>query len=171
MDFIICGRDYFGVPFPLVLGDRFFHVYRNGNGFELDVFRWDEAARKAVYEVRSSKPVEDDASASATGVATFHKEGETRFLYKFRPRASVPRILGKVPAGSEFEADISDRRVVVRAATSNGRRRTKWQDLCVLERNQLHGPAIGVQVGVDNSVGIGVTSLPEGLVFAGGRWS
>jgi len=167
MECILCGRDFFGVPFPLVLGDRFFHVYKNGNGFGLDVFRWDEDKKRAVYEVKSSSLVDEGAGANTTAVGSFHKAGETGFLYTFRPKPGVPRILGKVPSGGEFEAHINDRRVVVRAARWNDERHAEWHDLCVLERNQLHGPAIGIQVGVDNSVGIGVNSLPEGMVFAG----
>jgi hypothetical protein len=36
-------NDFFGVPFPLVMADRFFHVYGDLQGkMTLDVFRWDD---------------------------------------------------------------------------------------------------------------------------------
>jgi hypothetical protein len=36
MNVTIGANDFYGVPFPLVLADRFFHIYAADTGFKVD---------------------------------------------------------------------------------------------------------------------------------------
>ncbi len=149
-------NDFFGVPFPLVLADRFFHIYPTTSGFKLNIFRWDEQEKKAVYEVKESVPLADNINTNPTGIITFSEPITGIFLYKFRPKPNISQIFGKVPIDEEFVVRINDHEIVV--MTGNTRR-------CTLKRNQLSGIPIGIQVGVDGSIAIGVNRLPEGMVL------
>jgi len=149
-------NDFFGVPFPLVLADRFFHIYAITSGFKLDIFRWDEQAKKPIYEVKESVPLADNINTNPTGIITFSEPITGIFLYKFRPKPNISQIFGKVPIDEEFVVRINDHEIVVMAG--NTRR-------CTLKRNQLSGMPIGIQVGVDGSIAIGVNRLPEGMVL------
>jgi len=157
MKVILGSNDFFGVPFPLVLADRFFHIYGTARGFTLDVFRWDEQAGEAVYEVRAGQPQSSNMSTNPTGIVTFSEPDTGTFLYKFRPKPGISQIFGRVPVNEEFEVRISDRRITVMANDTN---------ICTLERNQFSGLPIGIQVGADGSIGIGVSRLPEGMVLS-----
>jgi hypothetical protein len=153
MNVILGSNDFFGVPFPLVLADQFFHMYRDGASFRLDVFRWDEAKKQATYEVRGSKPIADNITSNPTGIVTF-SEADGGFLFKFRPKPGVSQIFGRTPIDGEMSVHITDRSMRVMRGD---------QVVVTLERNQFHGGAIGVQVGADGSVGIGGGALPAGL--------
>ena len=149
-------NDFFGVPFPLVLADRFFHIYAITSGFKLDIFRWDEQAKKPIYEVKENVPLADNINTNPTGIITFSEPITGIFLYKFRPKPNISQIFGKVPIDEEFVVRINDHKIVVMAGNT---------ERCTLERNQFTGMPIGIQVGVDGSVAIGVTRLPEGMVL------
>lgn len=156
MAVIIGANDFFGVPFPLVLADRFFHIYSTQGGFELDVFRWDEKERQAIYEVQASKAQDANISTNPTGIVTFSHPQTGIFLYKFRPKPGISQIFGKVPVEDEVEVRISDREIAVVAGKGN---------ICTLQKNQFVGMPIGIQVGADRSVLIGVNKLPAGMVL------
>ena len=155
MNVILGNNDFFGVPFPLVLADRFFHIYATPSGFSVDIFRWDEKTQKAVYEVRGGQPQTDNMSTNPTGIVTVGKPSGG-FSYKFRPKPGVSQIFGKVPVDKEFEVVIDDRSIKV---MSDGR------TACTLEKNQFSGMPIGIRVEANGSIGIGVNWLPPGMVL------
>jgi hypothetical protein len=150
----LATNDFFGVPFPLVLADRFFHVYGDLQGkMTLDVFRWDEDQQAPYYEVEASKPIEENIETNPTGIITF---GDTDggFLFKFRPKPGVSQIFGRVPIKDELHARINDHNLQVMRGD---------EAIATLERTQFSGFAIGVKVEADGSVGIASNALPVGL--------
>jgi len=159
MNVILGTNDFFGVPFPIVLADRFFHIYAKMTGFKLDVFRWDEQTKQPIYEVKDSTPLDNNISINPTGVITFSEPTSGTFLYKFRPKPAVSQIFGKVPVDKDFEVRINDHRITAMAANT---------EICTLERNQFTEMPIGVQVGADGSIAIGVNKLPEGMTLRRG---
>ncbi len=150
------ANDFFGVAFPLVLADRFFHIYPVTPGFKLDIFRWDEQTEKAIYDVKESYPLTDNINTNPTGIITFSEPTTGTFLYKFRPKPGISQIFGKMPIDEEFEVRINDHKIIVMAGST---------ERCTLERNQFSGRPIGIQVGVDGSIAIGVNRLPKGMVL------
>jgi len=151
------GNDFFGVPFPVVVADRFFHIYEDRNGrFSIDVFRWDEALQLPTYEVRASMPLRDSIETNPTGIVTFAQEGSGVFLFKFRPKPGVSQIFGKVPVAGEVAVRITDRELVVMRGD---------QRVATFIANSMSGFPIGIQVGADGSIGVGVNQLPEGMVL------
>jgi hypothetical protein len=153
---ILGSNDFFGIPFPLVLADRFFHIYSAGERFAIDVFRWEEHTKQAVYEVQASQPQDESISTNPTGIVTFSEPTTGDFLYKFRPKPGISQIFGKVPLNVEFEVKISDREIIVLGG---------GKSICTLQSNQFQGMPIGIQVGADGSVGIGVNKLPERMTL------
>jgi hypothetical protein len=146
---------FFGVPFPLVLADRFFHIYQDGARFTLDVFRWDSLAKTASYEVIAGAPQNETITTNPTGIVTFAEEGAGVFLFKFRPKPGISQIFGRVPVDEEWSVRISDARIVVERGGIM---------VVTLEDNQFEGLAIGMQLGADGaSLGIGIAQLPEGM--------
>lgn len=151
------GNDFFGVPFPVVLADRFFHIYEDGHGrFSIDVFRWDEALRLPSYEVRASKPLRDNIDTNPTGIVTFAQDGSGAFLFKFRPKPGVSQIFGRVPVEGEVTVRMTDRELTVMHGD---------QQVATFISNSVSGCPIGIEVGVDGSVGFGVNRLPVGMVL------
>lgn len=157
---VLGSNDLFGVPFPLVLADRFFHIYADPKGaLKLDIFRWDEAERAPVYEVRASKPLDEAISTNPTGIVTFGDE-TGGFLYKFRPKPGVSQIFGRIPVPDEIEVHINDHSLrVLRGG----------QLMTTLVANQFVGMAVAIQIGADGSMAIGSNSLPEGMTLVRGR--
>jgi len=155
MNVVLGSNDFFGVPFPIVLADRFFHIHSTAQGFGLDVFRWDEQTRQPIYEVKASSPQADNISTNPTGIITFSEPVSGTFLYKYRPKAGVSQIFGKVPVNKEFGVRITDCNITIMAGNAN---------ICTLVRNEFKG-LIGIQVGADGSVGIGVGRLPKGMIL------
>jgi hypothetical protein len=149
-------NDFFGVPFPLVLADRFFSIYREGTRFNLDVFRWDEVAQSATFEVLRGKPLQANIAANPTGVVTFAHETTGVFLFKFRPKPGVSQIFGQVPVQGETAVRITDQLLGVMRG---------GQSVATLTRNSFSGFPIGIRVGADGSVGIGVNWLPPGMTL------
>ena len=148
------GNDFFGVPFPLVLADRFFHIYNQGNGFKLDVFRWDEQAQQAIYEVKGSEPKTQNIETNPTGIITFSRENDGTFLYKFRPKIGVSQVFGKIPINEEFEIKINDRAIAINRSNVT---------VVTFQKNTVIGCPIGVRVEADGSIGMGVNWLPTGM--------
>ena len=153
---LISSNAFSGVPFPLVVGDRFFHIYDEGGRFRADVFRWDEDRQEAVYEVRASQPLVDEISTNPTGIVTFTDSGGGGFLYKFRPKPGVSQIFGKVPSLGEVTVHCSDG--VLRVMRGN-------DIICDAVGNTFVGCSIGIMVGVDGSLGFGVSRLPTGMTL------
>jgi hypothetical protein len=147
-------NDFYGVPFPLVLADRFFHIYSDKDAFNLDVFRWDEQRQQPVYEVLRGEPQMANISTNPTGIITFAHPNTATFLYKFRPKPGVSQIFGKVPVDKEIEVRISDREITVMHGE---------KQVGSLQRNQFSGMPIGIQLGADGSMAIGVSALPAGM--------
>jgi hypothetical protein len=156
MTVIIGSNNFFGVPFPLVLADRFFNIFEGSDGFSLNIFRWDESTREPVFEVLNGEPLNEHISTNPTGIVTFASPERGVFLYKFRPKPGVSQIFGTVPVDRELTVHITDRSIRV----LNGD-----EQVCALERNQFSGLAIGIQVNADGSIAIGSNGLPEGMVL------
>src|SRR5690242_13371262 len=97
---------FFGVPFPVVVADRFFNIYAEGKGFKVNIFRWDEAAKTATYEVKASQPLQENISTNPTGIVTVGDE-QGAFLFKFRPKPGVSQIFGRIPAEGEIEVRVT----------------------------------------------------------------
>lgn len=149
-------NDFFGVPFPLVLADRFFHIYGDGASLNLDVFRWDESTRRPSYEVLRGKPLHANIATNPTGIVTFAHEATGAFLFKFRPKPGVSQIFGQVPVQGEVAVRINDHLLAVKRGE---------QSVATLIRTMLTGFPIGIRVGADGSVGIGVNWLPPGMIL------
>jgi hypothetical protein len=150
------GNDFFGVPFPVVVADRFFNIYSEGNSFNVNVFRWDETNRQPVFEVLAGKPQQGNIDANPTGIVTFAHEVSGAFLFKFRPKPGVSQIFGRVPDPNEIEVRISDKRITVMRENIT---------IATFTANQSSGVAIGIQVGADGSIGIATNRLPQGMVL------
>jgi hypothetical protein len=151
------SNNFEGVPFPLVLADRFFHIYpvTDGSQYGLDVFRWDEASTTAVYEVKGSKPVAENIDTNPTAIVTFGA-ADGSFLFKFRPKPGVSQIFGKVPVSDMIDVRINDKSLrVCRGEVV----------LAELTTNTFSGCSIGVMVGADCSISMGVNWLPAGMVL------
>ena len=112
MDKIILGtNNFFGFPFPLVLADRFFHIYSIGERIVLDVFRWDEHDKKALYEVRAGQPEDENISTNSTGIITFSEPTTGVFLYKFRPKSGIsPHVANRCELSWKYPCKHSNRR-------------------------------------------------------------
>lgn len=150
------SNSFDGVPFQLVVGDRYFHVYSEGGGTLLDVFRWDDATRSASYEVKASVSLTSNIETNKSGIVTFGDD-HGKFLFKFRPHANQSQIFGSVPGAGEMDVHITDTTLDVRL---NGR------DILVnAQRNQISGCMIGVLVKDDGSVAIGSNQLPPGMTL------
>lgn len=150
---IIGGNDLFGVPFPLVVADRFFRVYEQDGVMRVDVFRWDGDTQQRVYEVRASQPLKENIERNPTGIVTVG--GTTGdFLYKFRPKPGVSQIFGQIPIDRELTVIIRDRQIRVTDGESV---------IATFERNQISGCPIGLEVRVDGGIGMGVNRLPDGM--------
>ena len=165
MNVTLGTNDFFGVPFPLVLADRFFHIYSTASGLKLDIFRWDETSKQAIYEVKGSKPLTDNITTNPTGIVTFSEPSTGTFLYKFRPKPEISQIFGRILANNEnkeFEVKIDDRHieVIIITKTSN-----------TFEKNQVTGYPIGMQIDVTGSIAIGSNRLPEGMILKRGEES
>jgi hypothetical protein len=154
---VLGSNDFFGVPFPLVLADRFIHIYTGLDGhMRLDIFRWDEAMEIATYEVEGNVPKQDNITANPTGVITFAAE-DGGFLFKFRPKPGISQIFGKVPGPGDLVVHINDHEIRVDRDTTT---------MVTIKRSQFSGMPIGIQVGADASVAIGVNRLPMGMELA-----
>lgn len=161
MPIVIGSLDYFGVPFPLVLADRFFVVYKSAFGFNVDVFRWDPELKQHVYEVMYGKPVTENIDASPNGAITFRQITPKLFIYKFRARQDIPQIYGKVPTGKEFVVKIDEREI--RVLLDN-------IQLASFTRNQTEGP-LGLVVNADGSYVFGGDRLPAGMELKRGYYA
>lgn len=148
---------HFGVPFPLVLADRFFAIQDRGGRMVVDVFRWDETTQTAHYEVQESVPLAEHIRTNPTGIVTVTNEVGGDFLYKFRPKPGVSQIFGRVPVVDDIEVRVKDHEMsVTRAGTP----------IVTMQRNMIAGCPIGVLVGADGSVAMGVNWLPDGMTLA-----
>jgi hypothetical protein len=156
MSIVLGNNDFFGVPFPLVIADRFFHIYQSASGLKLDIFRWDETNKQAVYEVKDGISITYEINNNPTGIVTFSEPTRGSFLYKFRPKKGISQIFGKIPINDEFGVEITDHRIIVKRAD---------KQVYSLERNQFSGTPIGIQIDADGSINIGVNKLPEGMIL------
>jgi hypothetical protein len=150
------SNDFFGVPFPLVIADRFFHIYRSSSSFKIDVFRWDEATKKPIYEVIGNVPQDDAITTNPTGIVTFSGPANGAFSYKFRPKPGVSQIFGTVPVNNQTEVVINDREICVYV---NGQRGMTFRN------NQIAGCPIGIQIFANGGMAMGVNRLPDGMVL------
>jgi len=96
----------------------------------------------------------DNINTNPTGIVTFTEPVSGNFLYKFRPKVGVSQIFGKVPVNKEYEVKINDHEIVV---LSDNR------EACRLQNNKFVGVPIGIQVGADGSMAMGVNRLPDGM--------
>jgi hypothetical protein len=157
MSVSIGENDVFGVPFPLVLADRFFHIYSSPYGYKLDVFRWDEEKCQAIYDMKDSVIQVDEVGSSPTGFVEFSEPTGWTILYKFRPRPGVSQISGKVPLNGEFQVKITYGSIIV---SVDGRQ------IANIEKNTITGSMIGLFIGADGSFARGSDKLPEGMDLA-----
>jgi hypothetical protein len=156
MKVVISTNDFFGIPFPLVIGDRFFHVYSEGGTLKLDIFRWDEITKQPVYEVVAGQPQTGNIEENPTAIVSFHEPTPGKFLYKFRPNPSISQVAGKSPIDMQVDAEISNNDVKV-SASGIGSHRLSWYI--------LKGCAIGMYVGLDGSFHMGLRDLPDGMML------
>ncbi len=156
MSVTVGENDVFGVPFPLVLGDRFFHVYSSRYGYKLDVFRWDEIKQQVYYDMKDSVIQVDEDSTDPSGIVEFSEPTTGTILYKFRRHPSASRISGKVPLDAEFEVKVNDSSIVVFV---NG------QQIAHMEKNTVTGTMIGLFIGADGSFAMGSDKLPDGMTL------
>jgi hypothetical protein len=154
MNVILGTNDFFGVPFPLVLADRFFHIYYTDSGFKIDIFRWDEKSKKANYEVKGSEPLTENIDKNPTGIVTFSKLNTGTFLYKFRPKPGISQIFGRIPVENEYDVKINDHSIEV---VRNGEKSNTY------ERNKVEGYIIGLYIHADGSEVLGSNRIPEGM--------
>jgi len=153
----IASNSFTSVPFPLVLADRFFHLYEDAHGvLKVDVFRWSETSQEAVYEVRNSEPLVANIETGVTGVVVFSSD-EGGFQYKFRPNPGVGQIFGKIPVEGEIDVLLRDRALKVFRGT---------QLIADATGNSVEGYLIGIQIGADGSFAMGVNELPKGMILA-----
>ncbi|MFS0884406.1 hypothetical protein [Aeromicrobium sp. 179-A 4D2 NHS] len=142
-----------GVPFPLVLGDRYFHIYEVDGSLKVDVFRWIPAFKSAVYEVVSSVPIAERIESSPNGDVLFTSENGS-FAYKFRPNPQKSQLFGKIPVTDELSVELKDRALRV------------YRDGEVMvdaSNNTFVGCAIGILIDADGNVALGVSDLPDGM--------
>jgi hypothetical protein len=147
-------NDFYDVPFPVVVGDRYFHVYTAADGsMKIDVFRWDPANGTATYEVAASEPIDSAAASNRRGVVTFTQE-DGGFLFKFRPDPDRAQLFGTVPGPQDLSVRFRDYDVVV----------FRGGDLvATFQSNMFVNLPIGIEVADDGSIRIGVASLPPGM--------
>jgi hypothetical protein len=151
------SNDLYGVPFPLVVGDRYVHVYTgSGGAMKIDVFRWNAESETAEYEDLASVPVAPGAKSNATGIVTFVSE-DGGFQFKFRPDPDKAQLFGDVPAG---DVTVRLRDDFVAVLNPDGTPRVTFS------RNSMAGVAIGIRVGANGSVGMGSNALPAGMLLA-----
>jgi hypothetical protein len=149
------SNDFYGVPFPLVIGDRYVHVYAGTDGAKkIDVFRWDAESGTAEYEVLASVPVSAGAKSNPSGIVTFVAE-DGGFLFKFRPDPDKAQLFGDIPAAGDLRIRLRDDFLAVLNADGTPR--------VTFSRNSITGMAIGIRVGADGSVGMGSNALPAGM--------
>jgi hypothetical protein len=156
MDIMISSKDVYGAPFPLVLADRFFHIYKGQSGIQVDIFRWDEKSKTAAYEVKGGITNAFEMSQNPTGIVSLSEPNKGTFIYKFRAKPGVVQILGKAPVKDNFEAIINERQILVMRGDNL---------LCSLETDQFAGRQIGIQVFADGTIKTGVNTLPEGMTL------
>jgi len=155
---MIGSVDYFGVPFPLVLGDRFFHIPKNSFGFNVDILRWDTESRHHVYEVLNGRSVTSEVTWNLNATVTYKQITPKLFIYKFLPKLGISQISGKTPINKEFVAKIDENEITVIVDNIT---------LASFKKSQVEGP-IGLKVDVNGSYVMGVSKLPDGMVLKRG---
>lgn len=153
MAIVIGNLDYFGVPFPLVLVDRFFHIPKTAFGFNLDVFRWDETTQQHYYEVMYGRPVPENISTNPNAIISYKQITPSIFIYKFLAKPGIPRICGKKTIGKEIWAKIDRKEIVVMIDNIK---------IASLTPSQVEGP-IGLKINADGSYVMGMGNLPDGM--------
>ena len=148
------SSDFFGVPFPVVIADRYFKIYENEIGLTVDVIRWDPERQDGVYEVQRGRNNAAEMSGNPTGLVSLDMKGGA-FIFEFSPRPGVARINGKAPINENWTVRIDDHEVAVLRGGS------VMQTLG--RRAQASNAMIGIQVGADGVIETGVDSLPAGL--------
>jgi hypothetical protein len=155
---MIGNFDYFGVPLPLVLGDRFFHIPKNSFGFNVDVIRWDAESKNHAYEALNGRPVISNIANNPNAIVNFKQVTPKLFIYKFLPKPGISQISGKIPIKNEFVVKIDDQEITVIL---------NYAKLANFKKHQVEGP-IGLKVDVDGSYVIGVSKLPDGMILKRG---
>jgi hypothetical protein len=161
MPVVLGSLDYFGVPFPLVLGDRYFVVSKSAFGFNLDVFRWDSSRQQHIYEVLYGKAVEENINESPNATVVFRQLGPKLFVYKFKAKTAVREIDGSVPIDKEFVVRIDPQEINVKL---NG------VHLASFSPNQTEGP-LGLIVRASGSYTMGGNILPAGMELKRGYYA
>ena len=158
MSITIGSVDYFGVPFPLVIGDRFFHIPKNSFGFNIDVIRWDSESKLHVYEVLNGRSVIPNVTWNSNATVSYKQVTPKLFIYKFLPRPGINQISGKTPINKEFVAKIDENEITVIVDNIT---------LTAFKKHQVEGP-IGLKVDVDGSYILGISKLPDGMILKRG---
>jgi len=153
MPIIIGNLDYFGVPLPLVLADRYFHVPKTAFGFNVDVFRWDEETRQHQYEVMYGRPVPENIDTNPNAIVSYKQITSDIFIYKFQVKPEVTQIDGKRPIRKEFWVKLDKNEIIVMVDNIK---------IASFTRNQVEGP-VGLKINADGSYVMGVANLPEGM--------
>ena len=158
MSVAVGNFDYFGMPFPLVLGDRYFHLFKTSFGFNVDIFRWDYKSKRQTYEVINGQPIPENITWNPNAAVIFKQITPKLYIYKLQAKPGVAEIAGKVPLNKEFAAKIDENEIGVIVDNNV---------IVTLRRNQVEGP-IGLAAALDGSFILGVSKLPDGMVLKRG---
>jgi hypothetical protein len=153
MPIIIGNIDYYGVPFPLVLVDRYFNITKTAFGFNLDIFRWDEIAKQHYYEVLYGKPVQENLNDNPNAFVSYKQISTNIFVYKFKVKPGIFEIQGRNNINKEICAKIDKNEIVTMINN---------EKIATFYKNQVEGP-IGLKVYADGSSTLGIGSLPDGM--------
>lgn len=137
------GNCMYGVPFPIVIGDRYIHLRKDGSELVCQVWRWDPVTRTTVRE--------PDPGDRGAGV----------ILQPIGAAGLELRLASEVGEGLTGSASLGDLRV---AANEDGIEVFRDGALMMsMQGSGISGSPVGVRVD-ERGVGIG-SSLPEGFTY------
>ena len=143
----IGSNNFEKVAIPLAIEDRYFLIEeQNGNDI-WTVFTFSDG--QPVVEILRNQPQKNSlstATTNPTGIVTVADPNTGAFLYKLRPGSKNSSIFGKI-RGEETEIRVTDREI--RIGTN------------VFQNNTVLGSAVGIKIGKDGSIAMGVGLPPE----------
>ena len=151
MPIVIGDIDYFGVPFPLVLADRYFHMPKTAFGFNLDVFRWDEVTKQHYYEVMYGRTVSDNINVNPNAIVNYKQITTSIFICKFKAKPEISQIGGYPTIDKEIWVKIDNTQIIVMIDNVK---------IASFSKNQVEGP-IGLNINADGSYILGIGNLPD----------
>lgn len=153
MSITVGNLDYFGVLFPVVVADRYFHIPKTAFGFNVDIFRWDEIKREHHYEVMYGRPVTENINGSPNATISYRQITPGIFIYKFQAKPGITQICGKKTINKEICIKVDKQEIAV--LIDNIKKVS-------FTANLVEGP-IGLKVHADGNYVLGVGKLPDGM--------